>query len=55
MRKSLSANEVPREGAYPEGDLGPSEKLQLRQDLAQVGREQVPFQGLRGSREYFLE
>jgi hypothetical protein len=44
MRKSLSASEEPSEGAYPEGDLRLSEKPLLRQDLAQIGREQLPFQ-----------
>jgi hypothetical protein len=45
--RDLSAKEVRRDSAYPEGDLYRSRKPLLRQDLASDRREQLPVPGSR--------
>jgi len=45
IRKGLSDKEVRSGGAYPKGDLSRRDKPLYRQDLAKIGRRQLPFQG----------
>jgi len=46
IRKGLSEKAVRSGGAYPYGDMGRRDNPLYRQDLAKIGRGQLPFQGL---------
>jgi hypothetical protein len=46
IRKGLSEKAVRSGGAYLQGDMGRRDKPLYRQDLAKIGRGQLPFQGL---------
>jgi hypothetical protein len=46
IRKGLSEKAVRSGGAYLQGDMGRRDNPLYRQDLAKIGRGQLPFQGL---------
>jgi len=50
IRKGLSEKAVRSGGAYLQGDMGRRDKPLYRQDLAKIGRGQLPFQGLTAPR-----
>jgi hypothetical protein len=45
IRKGLNEKEVRSGGAYPYGYMAHRDKPLYRQDLAKIGRGQLPFQG----------